>query len=214
MAEAEEVKTMKILVTGFEPFGGETRNPSAEVVEHLPDTIAGAEIVKLILPTVRYEAPQRVAEALERYRPDVVLSIGQAGGRTAVSVERVAVNLDDYRIPDNAGNQPQEEPVVPGGPDAYLTNLPVKAMAEAIRAAGVPAEVSLSAGTFVCNHVLYSVRHYLERHFPGIRNGFLHIPYLPEQVLDKPGQPSMPLELSVRGVEAAIEGIVRTGKGR
>lgn len=196
---------MKILVTGFEPFGGEARNPSAEVVEHLPDTIAGAEIVKLLLPTVRYEAPGLVARAVEVHRPDAVLSIGQAGGRAAVSVERVAVNLDDYRIPDNAGNQPREEPVVPGGPDGYLTNLPIKAMVEAIRKAGVPAEASLSAGTFVCNHVLYSVRHFLEGHFPGIRNGFIHIPYLPEQVLDKPGQPSMGLDLSVRAVEAALK---------
>ena len=198
---------MKILVTGFEPFGGESRNPSAEVVERLPDTIAGAEIVKLILPTVRYEAPQRVARAVEEHRPDVVLSIGQAGGRAAVSVERFAVNLDDYRIADNAGNQPVDEAVVPGGPDGYLTDLPVKAMVEAIRAAGVPAEVSLSAGTFVCNHVLYAVRHFLEHHFPGARNGFIHIPWLPEQVLDKPGQPSMGLELSCRGVEAAIRAI-------
>lgn len=199
---------MKILVTGFEPFGGEARNPSAEVVERLPDRIAGAEIVKLILPTVRYEAPEKVARAVEEHRPDVVLSIGQAGGRAAVSVERIAVNLDDYRIPDNAGNQPVEEPVVPGGPDGYLVNLPVKAMVDAIRAAGVPAEASLSAGTFVCNHVLYWVRHGLEQRFPGTRNGFIHIPYLPEQVLDKPGQPSMPLELSCRGVEAAIRAIV------
>ena len=198
---------MKILVTGFEPFGGESRNPSAEVVERLPDHIAGAEIVKLLLPTVRYEAPRKVARAVEEHRPDVVLSIGQAGGRAAVSVERVAVNLDDFRIPDNAGNQPVDEAVVPGGPDGYLTDLPVKAMVEAIRAAGVPAEVSLSAGTFVCNHVLYAVRHFLEHHFPDTRNGFIHIPWLPEQVLDKPGQPSMGLELSCRGVEAAIRAI-------
>ena len=202
---------MKILVTGFEPFGGEARNPSAEVVARLPEQIAGAQIVKLILPTVRYEAPQKVERAVDEHRPDVVLSIGQAGGRSAVSVERVAVNLDDYRIPDNAGNQPADEAVVPGGPDAYLSELPVKAMVEAIQRAGVPAQVSLSAGTFVCNHLLYHVRHYLEGRHPGARNGFIHIPFLPEQVVDKPGQPSMALELSVRGVEAAIRAIVEQG---
>ncbi len=199
---------MKLLVTGFEPFGGERRNPFALVVEALPDVVAGADIIKLLLPTVRYEAPRRVERAVEEHRPDVVLSIGQAGGRAAVSVERVAVNLDDYRIPDNAGNQPVEEPVVPGGPDAYFTRLPVKAIVDAIRAQGIPAEASLSAGSFVCNHLIYSVRHFLEQHFPEIRSGFIHIPYLPEQVLDRPGTPSMPLELACRGVAAAIKTIV------
>lgn len=199
---------MTVLVTGFDPFGGEKRNPSAEVVERLSDRIAGAEIVKVILPTVRYRAPQLAWERIEKHRPDAVLSIGQAGGRAAVTVERVAVNLDDYRIPDNEGNRPTDEPVVPGGPDGYLTNLPVKAMVEAIRARGIPAEVSLSAGTFVCNHLLYSLRYRLEQKYPGTGCGFIHIPWLPEQVLDKPGQPSMPLELSVRAVTAAIETLV------
>ena len=109
---------MKILVTGFEPFGGESRNPAAEVAEGLPGVIAGAEIIKLILPVVRYEAARVVEKAVEEHRPDVVLSIGQAGGRAAVSVERVAVNLDDYRIPDNGGNQPEDEPIVSDGPAA------------------------------------------------------------------------------------------------
>lgn len=205
---------MKILVTGFEPFGGESRNPSAEVVERLPDAVARAELVKVILPTVRYLAPERVEQAVREHRPGTVLSIGQAGGRAAVTVERMAVNLDDFRIPDNGGNQPADEPVVPGGPDGYLTNLPVKAMAAAIRARGIPAEVSMSAGTFVCNHLLYRVRHLLELEFPGVGCGFIHIPWLPEQVLDRSGQPSMPLELSVRAVEAAIEAIVTEREDR
>lgn len=200
---------MKILVTGFDPFGGEGRNPSAEVAERLPERIAGAEIVRVILPTVRYKAPELAWEAVQAHRPDTVLCVGQAGGRAAVTVERVAVNVDDYRIPDNEGNRPVDEPVAPGGPDGYLTNLPVKAMVEAIRAKGVPAEMSLSAGTFVCNHLLYSLRHRLEREYPGTGCGFIHIPWLPEQVLDRPGQPSMPLELSLRAVEAAIEAIVK-----
>ncbi len=196
---------MKLLVTGFEPFGGEERNPSAEVVAVLPDAIGGAEIVKRILPVTRFEASRAVAEAVEAHRPDVVLSIGQAGGRGAVSVERVAINLDDYSIPDNGGNQPKEEPVVPGGPAAYFSPLPVRGMAEAIRAAGIPAEVSLSAGSFVCNHVLYSACHLLAERYPHARAGFIHIPFLPEQAASKPGNvPSLPLEDAVRAVECGI----------
>ena len=202
---------MKILVTGFEPFGGESRNPSAEVVERLPDTIAGADILKLILPVTRHEGAAAIAQAVEEHCPDVVLSIGQAGGRAAISVERVAVNLDDYRIPDNAGNQPVDEPVVEGGPDAYLSQLPVKEMAAAIRKEGIPAQVSMTAGTFVCNHVLYSVSHLLATSYPRGKAGFIHIPYLPEQVIDKPGMPSMSLELSTRAVFAAIRAIVDKG---
>lgn len=200
---------MKILVTGFEPFGGECRNPSAEVVKGLPDQIAGADIVKLILPVTRYEAPKAVEQAVEEHRPDVVLSVGQAGGRAAISVERVAVNLDDYRIPDNGENQPADEPVVAGGPDAYLCRLPVKEMAVAIQGEGIPAQVSMTAGTYVCNHVLYSACHLLNTKYPHGKAGFIHIPYLPEQVTDKPGMPSMCLELSIRAVEIAIETIVK-----
>lgn len=206
---------MKILVTGFEPFGGETLNPSAQVVAGLPDTIAGAEIVKLILPVVRGEGAVQAAQALEEHQPRAVLSVGQAAGRSTVSVERVAVNLDDYSMEDNGGNRPQDEPVVADGPDAYLCTLPVKEMAAAIRAAGIPAQVSLSAGSFVCNHVFYSLCHLLATGYPGVRAGFIHIPYLPEQVVDKPGQPSMEGGLSLRAVEIAIrtmvEGLEREG---
>ena len=198
---------MKFLVTGFEPFWGEDRNPAAEVVERLPDIVAGADIIRLILPVVRKEAPELLYKAVMEHRPDVVLSIGQAGGRSGVSVERVAVNLDDYRIPDNRGNRPLDEPVVPGGPDAYFSPLPVKEMAKAIGRAGVPAEVSLSAGTYVCNHLFYSACHMAATEFPGMRAGFIHIPYLPAQVTDKPGMPSMDLSLSLRAVEIAIETI-------
>ena len=205
-----ESKTVKILVTGFEPFGGESRNPSAEVVAALPDTIAGAEIVKRILPVTRGESSRMVAEAVEEHRPDVVLSIGQAGGRAAVSIERVAINLEDYSIPDNGGNQPQEQPVVEGGPAAYLSRLPVKKMAEAIREAGIPGEVSLSAGAYVCNHVLYSTTHLLAEKYPHARAGFIHIPFVPEQTADKPGNvPSLSLEQSTRAVEIAVETVVK-----
>ena len=200
---------MKILVTGFEPFGGEQRNPSAEVVECLPKRISDSEIIKLILPVVRGKASSAIQNAVEKFCPDAVLSIGQAGGRTGISVERVAVNLDDYRIPDNEGNQPVEEPVVSGGPDGYFCTVPVKQMVSAIQAAGISAQQSLSAGTFVCNHVMYATLHFLAEKYPTIKFGFIHIPYLPEQAADKPGQPSMSLELSAKAIETAIECIAK-----
>lgn len=195
---------MKILVTGFEPFGGEVRNPSAEVVESLPDHVGTIELIKLILPVERYTCADMVKEAVKKHQPDGILSIGQAGGRAAVSVERVAVNLDGYSIEDNAGNQPKEEPVVAGGPDAYLTNIPVAGMVAGIRGAGVPVGQSLSAGTFVCNHLMYSVRHWIEEQGLGIKFCFIHIPYLPEQVLHKPGQPSMSAELIRKAIDVAV----------
>ncbi len=200
---------MKILVTGFEPFGGETRNPSAEVVERLPDRIDGAEVIKLILPVVRGVSSTAIQNAVENFRPDVVLSIGQAGGRSVISVERVAVNLDDYRIPDNEGNQPVDEPIVSGGPDGYFCTVPVKKIVSAIQAVGIPAQQSLSAGTFVCNHVMYGTGHLLATRYSDAKFGFIHIPYLPEQVANKPGQPSMSLELSVKAIETAIECIAK-----
>ena len=200
---------MKILVTGFEPFGGEQRNPSAEVVERLPEKIGENELIKLILPVVRGKASTAIQNAVEKFHPDAVLSVGQAGGRPAVSVERVAVNLDDYRISDNEGNQPADEPVVPNGPDGYFCTVPVKRMVEAMQKAGIPAVQSLSAGTFVCNHVMYATLHFLAVQHPNAKFGFIHIPYLPEQVADKPGQPSMSLELSAKAVETAIECIIK-----
>ena len=200
---------MKLLLTGFEPFGGEYCNPSAEIVESISAQIGDVEIIKLILPVVRGLASSAVQEAVENFHPDVVLSIGQAGGRAAVSVERVAVNLDDYRIPDNGGNQPVDETIVPGGPDGYFCTVPVKEMVEAMQKAGVPAAQSLSAGTFVCNHVMYATLHYLAENHPETRFGFIHIPYLPGQVAEKPGVASMSLELSAKAVEESIKILVR-----
>lgn len=203
---------MIILVTGFEPFGGECRNPSREIVEALPDHIGGAELIKLILPVSREKASTRMAEAVEKFLPDAVLSVGQAGGRSSITVERIAVNLEDYNIPDNDGSQPREEPVVPDGPDGYFSTLPVTAMVKAIREAGIPAEQSLSAGTFVCNHVMYTTGHLLTMNHPKARFGFLHVPFLPEQAAAMQGRPSMSLELSARAVEIAIEVIAKTSK--
>ena len=145
---------MKILVTGFDPFGGEPINPAIESVKKLPDNIAGAEIIKLEIPTVKKKSIEKIEKAIEEHNPDVILSIGQAGGRFDISIERIGINLDDFRIPDNEGNQTIDEPIFPDGENAYLVNLPVKAMVKNVQKNEIPASVSYTAGTFVCNHVL------------------------------------------------------------
>ena len=150
---------------------------------------------------------QAAVRAIEKIGPDAVVCVGQAGGRCAVTVERVAVNVDDFSIPDNEGQQPRNLPIVEGGPDAYLSTLPIHEMVEAMRGAGVPAAVSNRAGTYVCNHVMYGVAHYLAQHRPTAISGFIHIPYLPQQVLDKPDKPSMGLELALRGLTAGLEAL-------
>lgn len=195
---------MKILVTGFEPFGGETTNPSMELVKALEPQIGAAHIHTAILPVTASGGLQAALQAIEKIGPDAVVCVGQAGGRCAVTVERVGVNVDDFSIPDNAGQQPRNVPIVEGGPDAYLSTLPLEKMVEAMRGAGVPAAISNSAGTYVCNHVMYGVAHYLAQHKPTAMSGFIHIPYLPQQVLDKPDKPSMGLELALRGITAGL----------
>jgi len=199
---------MKILVTGFDPFGGDRTNPAIEAVKQLPDRIAGADIIKLEIPTVFNRSAAVVREAILATSPDYVLNIGQAGGRPAVTPERVAINLDDGRLPDNAGYQPLGTPIRADGQTAYFTQLPVKAMVKAIRDAGVPAAVSNTAGTYVCNHIMYQVQYLREHEFPGIKAGFMHIPFLPEQVVDRPGQPSLSLAEDVAAITAAIAAIV------
>lgn len=201
---------MKVLVTGFDPFGGEAINPAIEAVKCLPDEIAGAAIIKLEIPTVFHASLDVIKEAIAQHDPDVVLSIGQAGGRSDITVERIGINCDDARIPDNKGNQMVDEPVFSDGPAAYFVNLPIKAMVAKMNEAGIPASVSNSAGTFVCNHVTYGVRHIIETTCPGKRSGFIHIPYLPSQVTDKKGQPSMALTTIVEGLTKAIEAIIET----
>ena len=193
-----------VLVTGFEPFGGEAMNPSWEICERLAREIAGARVETCLVPCVFHAAIDAVADAIERHRPEVVICLGQAGGRNAIGVERVAINVDDARIADNAGAQPVDEPVAPDGPAAHFATVPVKAMAAAIRAAGVPAEVSNTAGTFVCNHLMYGVLHFIAARRHGARAGFIHVPYAEEQVLDKPAAASMALASMVKAVEAAI----------
>ena len=187
----------RLLITGFDPFGGATVNPSWMAVERLPEHIGECVLCKLQIPTVFGKAAAAVLEIARQFCPDTILCIGQAGGRAAGTPERIGVNIRDARIPDNAGNQPRGEFVDSSGPAAYFSTLPVEAMAQAIRDAGVDATVSNSAGAFVCNDVLYSLLH----HYDGtaVRVGFVHVPYLPEQ-----GAPSMELAQIVRALESAI----------
>ena len=199
---------MKILVTGFDPFGGEKVNPALEVVKSLPSVIHGAEIRWVEIPTVFYKSAEVLETAIVRYQPDAVLCIGQAGGRTSLTPERVAINQDDARIPDNQGNQPIDTPIRLDGQAAYFSTLPIKAMVQAIKEEGLPATVSNTAGTFVCNHLMYQALYLADKKFPHMRAGFMHIPYMTEQVINKPNTASMNLTDIVRGIEAAIGAIV------
>ena len=203
---------MKILVTGFDPFGGEPINPAIESVKKLPDNIAGAEIIKLEIPTVRKKSLEKIEKAINEHNPDVILSIGQAGGRFDISIERVGINLDDFRIPDNEGNQIIDEPIFLDGENSYFVKLPVKAMVQNVQKNNIPASVSYTAGTFVCNHVLYGVLYLIEKKYKGKKSGFIHIPFLPQQVVDKRNMPSMELNTIVKGLTAAIEAIVKNNE--
>lgn len=201
---------MRILVTGFEPFGGEEINPAFEVIKKLGDEVGGAEVVKLQIPTVFHESIEKIIQGIEDYKPEAVLMIGQAGGRFDITVERIGINLDDARIADNGGNTPVDMPIDPEGLPAHFSTIPIKAIVEGIRGVKVPASISNSAGTFVCNHVLYGVLNYIYKNNMNIRAGFIHIPFLPEQVTGKPGTASMSLEPMIAGIERAVEIITTT----
>ena len=199
---------MKILVTGFDPFGGEKVNPALEAVKSLPSVVHGAEIRWVEIPTVFYKSAEVLEAEINRYHPDVVLCIGQAGGRASLTPERVAINQDDARIPDNQGNQPIDTPIHLDGEAAYFSTLPIKAMVQGIKEVGLPATVSNTAGTFVCNHLMYQALYLADKKFPNVRAGFMHIPYMTEQVINKPNTASMNLVDIVKGIEAAIGAIV------
>lgn len=191
-----------VLVTGFDPFGGQPVNPSWQAVQALDGAMVhGHRIAGAQLPTVFGVAMQVLRDLLRQHRPTLVICTGQAGGRSAISFERIAINVDDARIPDNAGAQPVDVPVVPEGPAAYFTSLPIKAMLQSLLAQGINAEVSQTAGTFVCNHVFYGLMHELATNpaCRATRGGLVHVPWLPTQ-----GQPSMGLDEIVRGLRAAI----------
>ncbi|PLQ01993.1 pyroglutamyl-peptidase I [Cupriavidus pauculus] len=198
-----------VLLTGFEPFEQEPINPSWEAVRALDGARVGdAVIVARQLPCVFGDAIEAMASLVETLKPDVVIAVGQAGGRTEMSIERVAINVDDARIADNAGAQPIDNTIVPDGPAAYFSTLPIKAIVRDMRAAGVPAMVSQTAGTFVCNHVFYGLMHALAQRqatpTQATRGGFIHIPYLPEQAARHPGAPSLALDTLIAGLRVAV----------
>ena len=195
---------MKLLVTGFTPFGGEKLNPSWEAVKRLPDRIGKTELIRREIPTAFDESGAVLRAAIEALRPDAVLCVGQYGGANCIRVERVAVNLRDARIADNAGRQPADEPVVLGGPDAYFATVPTRGIVDALREKNIPAQLSYSAGTFVCNNLLYCALHESAQSYPTLRCGFIHVPFLPEQTRDG-SAPSMSLELMVKALEIAAE---------
>lgn len=201
---------MTVLVTGFEPFGGEAINPAWEAVKALPEQIAGEQIIAALIPTVFGQSRQVLVELIEQHQPALVLCVGQAGGRSAITLERVAINIDDAAIADNAGQMPIDEPVVAGAPSAYFSTLPIKAMVRAIRQAGIPAAVSNTAGTFVCNHLMYGMLHQAAN-TQGFRAGFMHVPYIPQQLSGKSaGTPSLELAEIARALEIALAAAVTT----
>ena len=194
---------MKIIVTGFDPFGGEKINPSIECVKALTE-IEGVELIRLELPTVFKESAKRLNEVINDVKPDAVLSVGQAGGRAGITMERIAINVDDARIPDNISQQPIDEEIQVESEAAYFSTLPIKRIVKAIREAGISAEVSNSAGTFVCNHIMYQALFAATKADKPFKAGFMHIPFIPEQTTDKP---SLPLEESTKALQIAIETI-------
>ena len=196
---------MRILVTGFEPFGGQSINPSWEVARALHGLVLeGAQVTAVQLPCVFAQALPALQQALAQHRPDIVLALGQAEGRCDFSVERVAINVMDARIPDNAGAQPIDVPVIAGGPAAYFSTLPIKTLVAGLKAAGFPASVSQTAGTFVCNQVFYALQHTLAG--LKVHSGFMHLPLLPEQAAQWPGPtlPSWPASWQIAGVTQAL----------
>jgi len=205
-------KRTNVLLTGFDPFDREAVNPSWEAVRALDGwKTGGATVHARQMPCVFGDALEALASAMDELKPQLVLCIGQAGGRSEITPERIAINIDDGRIADNAGHQPIDLPVVPGAPAAYFSTLPIKAIVRDLRAAGIPSSVSNSAGTFVCNHIFYGLMHRIAMHpvasssgVPYLRGGFIHIPYLPEQAARIPGAPSMSLATMTEALRIAV----------
>jgi pyroglutamyl-peptidase len=196
----------KVLVTGFNPFGGEPVNPALEAVMKLKEIkTQDYEVEVREIPTVFNKALDHLYAAIVEIKPDFVICVGQAGGRSEISMERVAININDARIADNEGNQPIDTPVFSDGPVAYWSTLPIKAAVKEMQEQGIPASVSHTAGTFVCNHLFYGLMHHISQSNLSIRGGFIHIPLLPEQVVRHPGQPSMSLETIVKGLKIVVE---------
>lgn len=200
---------MKILITGFEAFDEERINPASQAVLNMKDEILGAEIIKHILPTVFGESIEVLEGLIEEHRPDIVLNIGQAGGSYDINVERIAINIDDARIKDNKGNQPIDEKIYQDGDNAYFSSLPIKAIVRDLKENNIPASVSNSAGTYVCNHIMYGLLYLIDSKYKDIRGGFIHVPYVREQIIDRPKHPFMEEEIMVRALEIIVETTIK-----
>ncbi|MDK2886536.1 MAG: pyroglutamyl-peptidase [Thermosipho sp. (in: thermotogales)] len=200
---------MKTLITGFEPFGGEVVNPSFEAVKLIPDSIDNVQIVKASIPTVFRKSIEILDKLIREEKPNVVICVGQAGGRAEITIERVAINIDDANNPDNEGNTPKDEVIFEDGENAYFSNLPIKKMVEEIRNCKIPASISNSAGTYVCNHLMYGLLYLINKKYKNIKGGFIHVPYLPQQVLNKRNVPSMSLENIVQALVCSIKAIIK-----
>jgi pyroglutamyl-peptidase len=205
-----------VLLTGFEPFGGDSENPSWEAVRVLDGAIIdGHRIAARRLPVAFGESVRELRAQIDALRPEMVMCVAQAGGRAQLSIERVAINIDDARIADNLGAQPIDTPVVESGPAAYFSDLPIKAMLAALRAVGIPAEISQTAGTYVCNHVFYGLMHALsEPGYAGVRGGFIHIPYSPAQAARHPGAASLATDIVVEALRVAVQTALATSLDR
>lgn len=195
---------MKVLLTGFEPFGGECVNPALEIVHSFPDMFHGARILKLAVPVVFGKASDMVCNAMRNERPDIVICLGLSGGRSCVTPEMIAVNFMNAEIPDNEGGRPACERIVADGPDGLFSNLPVMDIAAAIRERGLPSQVSFSAGTYVCNSLMYRVLFQIRNESGSTKGGFIHVPYLPSQVSQRKGVPSMSFQDMCKSAEIAV----------
>ncbi|MBU3715626.1 MAG: pyroglutamyl-peptidase I [Candidatus Nanopelagicaceae bacterium] len=190
----------RILLTGFEPFHNSSLNPSQEIIKRISHR---SLVAKEVLPVTFGEASLKLISLIDQHKPTVVIALGQAEGRKEITPERIAINLDDARIPDNAGNSPKESKTVAGGPDAYFTTLPIKNLVEKLNENRIPASISLSAGTFVCNHIFYAMQHHcLDK---SIKSGFIHLPLMNEQAIEFPELPTMQIEEMIRGIELVLD---------
>ena len=197
---------MRVLITGFDKFGGESINPSNLCVNSLPDIIDNIEIKKITLPTVFKDSSHVLEENIDSFSPNIIICVGQAGGRSKITPERIAINIDDARIPDNIGNSPIDETIRKDGENAYFSTLPIKAIVDELNKNNIPSTISNTAGTFVCNHIMYESLYLTSTKYPNIKAGFIHIPYIEEQVLDKPNMPYMKKE----DIIVALELIIKT----
>ena len=196
---------MRVLITGFDKFGGESINPSSLCVNSLPDVIDNIEVKKVTLPTVFKDSSRVLEENIKSFSPNIVICVGQAGGRSKITPERIAINIDDARIPDNIGNSPIDEAIRKDGENAYFSTLPIKAIVDELNKNNIPSAISNTAGTFVCNHIMYEALYITSKKYPNIKAGFIHIPYIEEQIKNKPNMPYMKKEYIITALKLIIK---------